>query len=65
MMVEELTDFGPILGGVPRAERPHIENSCVFTEVRGKDDVRDELYKLVGGKRWATWFAESFFHVLS
>ena len=54
MMVEELTDFGPILGGVPRAERPHIENSCVFTEVRGKDDVRDELYKLVGGKRWAT-----------
>ena len=32
MMVEELTDFGPFLGGVPRAERPHVANFFVVTE---------------------------------
>ena len=34
-MVEELTDLAVVLGGVPRAERPLIENSCALSE----DDI--------------------------
>ena len=32
-MVEKLTDLAVVLGGVPRAERPLIENSCALSEV--------------------------------